>query len=308
MPCLICQKNDNLYGDPIDGFKVGMHQTHSETVGDTTTHYHSVDSVQPVRFQICRDCLSKKVRKDLSVFILLSIFCAILSIIGIFAAPFIGGGLSLVVLCIGGLGLFFLMPPLVKRLIVGTKKRNSFYIWELASEKGISSPGFIMEIQTTKKIDRSNDRELVNSKAGNFAIKYIIPGIVVIIFIWFYTFWAASVPKISKAKPIDNSGNTICLYVQKNLTLVSFDGKKIKRSAGFGAKAAAVNVPEGEHTLVFDYSSSNGDTTTTAKGFEFATTFETGGFYLVNYKLLEDKKIRLYLRPTKEGVYLDPDK
>jgi len=303
MSCLICQNNENLYDNPLEGFFIEMHQTHSKIDGDTTTNYHSIDKVDAVRFQICRDCLLKKVRNGFGVFILLNFLCVVLSIIGITAAPVIGGGLSVAVLMVGGLGLFFLLPPLVKRIIAGTQKRYSFYIWELASEKRIKSPGFLKEIQKTGKIDHSNDRELIDSKVVKWVIKWVIPGIIVFIFIVLFVFWLNSVPDITKTKPLDNSVNIAYLYVQADLTLVSFNGKKVKRSADFGAKAAVVNIPEGEHTLVFDYKSSDGSTIKTAKGFEITITFESGKFYTVNYKV-EGSNIRVYLRPTEEGVYL----
>jgi hypothetical protein len=112
-------------------------------------------------------------------------------------------------------------------------------------------------------------------------------------------------PDISKAKPISESSDTACLYIQNNLTLKSFDGRNVERSAALFAKAAAVNVPKGEHRLVFDYKDGNSE----ASGFEFTITFESERFYYVNYdKYTEDgkSKIRVYLRPTEEGVYLEP--
>jgi hypothetical protein len=114
------------------------------------------------------------------------------------------------------------------------------------------------------------------------------------------------VPDISKAKSLDGGKNTACLYVQDNLVLKLFDGQKVTRKAGFMAKAAAVNVPEGDHSLVFDFN--DGDSK--AENFEFKAIFESGGYYYVNYKKYkEDKKnkVSIYLRSTEKGVYRDPE-
>ncbi|GHV92606.1 hypothetical protein AGMMS50268_31090 [Spirochaetia bacterium] len=100
------------------------------------------------------------------------------------------------------------------------------------------------------------------------AIVVVIMGIV-----WVYRHFATP---ISIEKPVDDSGNTACLYIQNNLTMVQFDGRKVRISADFGSRAAAVNVPEGIHTLVFDYEQNILGTTTTARGFELSIPFESG--------------------------------
>jgi hypothetical protein len=88
--------------------------------------------------------------------------------------------------------------------------------------------------------------------------------------------------------------------------LVLFDEQQVKRSVGFGSKAAAVNVPEGKHLLVFDYKEVSGNTTTTAEGFELNIPFESGEYYYVNYKK-EKSKILVYWDKTEESVYQDPN-
>ena len=67
--------------------------------------------------------------------------------------------------------------------------------------------------------------------------------------LWVYRYFTTP---ISIEKPIDESENTACLYIQKDLTLVQFNGQRVSRSASFGSRAAAVNVPEGFNTLVFN--------------------------------------------------------
>jgi hypothetical protein len=122
--------------------------------------------------------------------------------------------------------------------------------------------------------------------------------------IWVYNHFARP---ISIEEPVGNSASVACLHIQANLTLVSFDGQKIRRSAAMGSRAASVKVPEGKHTLEFDFKETVGDTTTTAEGFELNIPFETGQYYYVNYKK-EGKKIQVYWDNTEEGVYRDPKK
>jgi len=116
-------------------------------------------------------------------------------------------------------------------------------------------------------------------------------------------------PDISKAKPIDDSLNTAYLYVQKNLTLVSFNGKKIKkRTSPFWAKTVAVNVPVGVHTFIVDFKKvelgiTGSQSTLTAKGFELKATFEDQKYYYVNWTKTKDKKISVFMRETEEGVF-----
>ena len=130
----------------------------------------------------------------------------------------------------------------------------------------------------------------------------IIAGLTCIIFIL-----DLLTPDIAKAKPLDDNPNTATLYIQNGLELKSLNGHQIKvRAARFMAKAIAVNVPAGFNTLVFDYD----DDDSTAKNIELKIDFESGDYYFVNYKEYREEKknmISVYLRPTEEGVYRDPE-
>jgi len=65
------------------------------------------------------------------------------------------------------------------------------------------------------------------------------------------------------------------------LELKSLNGRQVKlKAARFMAKAIAVNVPAGFHTLVFDFD----DDDSTAKNFEIKINFESDGYYYANYK------------------------
>ena len=57
-------------------------------------------------------------------------------------------------------------------------------------------------------------------------------------------------PLLTAQYPTLNEKNAACLYFPKEITLIGFNGEKIKkRKADFGAKFGAVFVPPGKHTL-----------------------------------------------------------
>jgi tetratricopeptide (TPR) repeat protein len=149
---------------------------------------------------------------------------------------------------------------------------------------------------------------------------WMIGGVIVIVgllgmgIVWVYRYFTTP---ISFEKPIDDSVNTACLYIQKDLTMVEFNGQKVTRSAGFGSRAAAVNVPEGNHTVVFNYKEDTGNATITADGLVLSIPFENGQYYYVNYEFLDKNgskirgykkgsKISIYWDKTEEGVYRSP--
>jgi len=155
----------------------------------------------------------------------------------------------------------------------------------------------------------SNKNETLASK---FKTIIIATFITIVIFVCFGGIFMAIdllTPNISIAKPVDNSENTACLYIQRHLTLVSFNGQKIRRTISFFSRAAAVNIPAGQNTLIFDYHKERLGSSTTAEGFQFNSYFESGKYYYVNWdRNLKENKISVYISETLKGVYRDPSK
>jgi len=163
MECINCRGTSNLY-EPITGYKVQKHITHSETKGNTTTNYHSIDKIDPIDICICINCVAKRERKGIIGLFLINLFGVAILICSylLFVNGIIWFEILGLLLGLGGSCIFFTFLPIVKRLKAGSNKRKMFYFWEIAGERkngGISSPGVIRDLKEGK-IDFSNSREL----------------------------------------------------------------------------------------------------------------------------------------------------